>query len=184
MKLPIVKRSVFFGLVLSMVTVVATAWGLEPGKDGYYNTGSGVRTKSVAFLNVKVYSISHAIKQLPTEKSKRAMIDMDADKKFTWRMMRDVDAGKIQDALREAYKMNGYNDSAKIATLMSAFNKELTEGSFVTIAYNATTKSTWIGVSGGGSATVPGVDFMKATWSIWFGKIDQPSLGDAMISNM
>jgi len=35
-----------------------------------------------------------------------------------------------------------------------------------------------------GNASVGGADFMKAVWSIWFGKIDQPSLGDAMIANM
>jgi hypothetical protein len=184
MKLPMIKRSVFFGLILSLLTIVATAWGLEPGKDGYYNTGSGVRTKSVAFLSVKVYSIRHDIKQLPAEKSKRAMIDMDADKKFTWRMMRDVDADKIQDALKDAYKMNGYSDAAKIGTFLGALNKELKEGTFVTISYNAANKTTSLSVSGGGSATVAGADFMKATWSIWFGKIDQPSLGDAMIANM
>jgi len=39
-------------------------------------------------------------------------------------------------------------------------------------------------VQGGGTATIPGVDFMKAVWSIWFGKIDQPALGDALIRNI
>jgi hypothetical protein len=33
-----------------------------------------------------------------------------------------------------------------------------------------------------GSATVPGEEFMKATWSIWFGKIDQPNLGDSLLN--
>jgi hypothetical protein len=37
-------------------------------------------------------------------------------------------------------------------------------------------------VKDGTSATVAGQDFMKAVWSIWFGKIDQPSMGDQLIS--
>jgi hypothetical protein len=32
--------------------------------------------------------------------------------------------------------------------------------------------------------TVDGVDFMKAVWSIWLGKIDQPKLGDQLISQL
>ena len=177
------KRSLFLGLVVTMLTIVATAWGLEP-KDGWYNTGSGIRTKSIAFVSVKVYAIRHDAKQLPAKKSKRAMIDLDADKKFTWRMLRDVDAEKIQNALKEAFQMNGYGDSAKVGQFLGALNKELKEGTYVTISYNAANKTTSISVSGGGSATIGGADFMKATWSIWFGKIDQPALGDAMISNM
>jgi hypothetical protein len=39
-------------------------------------------------------------------------------------------------------------------------------------------------VQGQGAASVDGVDFMKAVWSIWFGKIDQPSLGDQLISRI
>ena len=29
--------------------------------------------------------------------------------------------------------------------------------------------------------TITGIDFMKATWSIWFGKIDQKELGDQLL---
>src|SRR5690349_9178978 len=82
------------------------------------------------------------------------------------------------DAVREAYEMNGYGDAAKIAAFTNALSaKELKEGDAVTIRYDAARKTTTI--SGpGGSATVAGEDFMRATWSIWFGKIDQPELGD------
>ena len=47
-------------------------------------------------------------------------------------------------------------------------------------ALNAANKATTI-VSPAGTATVRGEEFMKATWSIWFGKIDQPALGDSLI---
>jgi hypothetical protein len=178
------KRSLVLSLLLLIVSFASISFGLEPDKSGWYNTGNGVRTKSVAFLSVKVYAIRHDMKQLPPQKSKRAVIDADVDKRFTWRMLRDVDAEKIQNALKEAYAMNGYGDAGKIAQFLGALNRELKEGTYVTIAYNAASKTTSLTVSGGGSASVVGVDFMRATWSIWFGKIDQPSLGDQMIANL
>ena len=182
------KRSILAIVALLLVTLVASfatrASALEPDKNGWYFTGSGVRTKSVAFITVKVYAIRHDMKALPPTKSKQAVIDADVDKKITWRMLRDVDAEKIQNALKEAYQMNGYSDAGKIGAFLAAMNKELKEGTYVTISYNSGSKQTSISVSNGGNASIAGVDFMKATWSIWFGKIDQPSLGDAMIANL
>ncbi len=178
------KRSILAALVLVLVTLSASAWALEPDKAGWYFTGSGVRTKSVAFVSVKVYAIRHDMKALPASKSKQAVIDADVDKKITFRMLRDVDAEKIVNALKEAYQMNGYGDSGKIGPFLAAMNKEMKEGTYVTISYNSAAKTTSISVSNGGSASAAGADFMKATWSIWFGKIDQASLGDAMIANL
>ncbi len=178
------KRSIFAVVTLLLVTLCATAWGLDPDKNGWYFTGSGVRTKSVAFVSVKVYAIRHDMKALPASKSKQAVVDADVDKKITFRMLRDVDQEKIQNALKEAYQMNGYSDGSKTGPFLAAMNKELKEGTYVTISYNSAAKTTSISVSNGGSASAAGLDFMKATWSIWFGKIDQPSLGDAMIGNL
>jgi hypothetical protein len=170
--------------MLATVSTVSFASALDAGKDGWYATGDGIRYKKIAFVSVKVYAISHAAKQLPPAKSKQAMIDLDADKRFVWRMLRDVDVEKIQNAMREAYGLNGYGDGGKIGQMVGTFTHDLKEGTQVTISYDSTAKSTTIRVGGDGSATVPGVDFMKATWSIWFGKIDQPDLGDALISRM
>ena len=177
------KRPAIALVCLLLVAFAASAWALEPDKNGWYFTGSGVRTKSVAFVSVKVYAIRHDMKALPASKSKQAVLEADVDKKITWRMLRDVDAEKIQNALKEAYQMNGFNDG-RTGPFLAAMNKELKEGTYVTISYNAGSKTTSIGVSNGGNASVAGVDFMKATWSIWFGKIDQPSLGDAMMANL
>jgi len=123
------------------------------------------------------------MKQLPPSRSKKAVIEMDTGKKFTWTMLRDVDHEKIVGALKDAYAMNGYTDSAKIAKFIGAFKGELKEKSNVSIVYDADKKATTVSV-GGASATVEGVDFMKATWSIWFGKIDQPKLGDQLMSKL
>lgn len=174
------KHAVLLAAVAAILFAVTSLWA----EGDYILTGSGIRVKSVAFIDVNVYAISHSMKQLPPTKSKRAVIDMDTGKKFVWTMKRDVDHEKIVNALKEAYAMNGYSDSAKIGQFIGAFKSELKEKSSVSIVYDADKKATTVTVSGGGSATVPGVDFMKATWSIWLGKIDQPKLGDELIAKI
>jgi hypothetical protein len=169
---------------LATMLVVSLAFALTPDKDGWYHTGDGVRTKSVAFITVKVYAIGHDMKCIPPQKSKAAVIDADCDKRFVWRMQRDVDKEKIHNALREAYKMNGFTDEGRINQALGAFTTELKDGSYATITYDAAKKTTTFWQQHGGTTTVSGADFMKGTWSIWFGKIDQPSLGDALISRL
>lgn len=153
--------------------------------DGMINTGDAVRTKSVGPFTAKVYAIRHDMKDRPATKSKQAVIEMDTDKVFTWKMLRDVDTSKIKQALKDAFAMNGYGDQNNINTFVSAFSQEeIKENAGVVIAYSSANKTVTINVSGGKTATVSGVDFMKAVWSIWLGKIDQPSMGDQLISKL
>ena len=178
------KTALLLATLASLVLAVATAWALEPGPDGWYHTGTGTRVKTVAIVDVDVYRISHFMKKLPDAKNKRAVIDADVDKKLAWTMLRDVDAEKIQTALKEAFAMNGYGDAGRIGKFVGAFTSELKEKSSVTISYNAEKKTTSVTVQGGGNATVEGADFMKGVWSIWLGKIDQPRLGDSLINKL
>jgi hypothetical protein len=153
--------------------------------DAWIYTGDAVRTKSVGPFTAKVYGIRHDMKEKPATKSKAAVIEADVDKKFTWRMLRDVDSSKIKKALTEALQMNGFNDGGRIGQFVGAFNKEeVKENSAVVISYSAASKSVTIWVQGAGTATIAGPDFMKAVWSIWLGKIDQPSMGDQLISKL
>lgn len=177
-------KALCFAALAAVLMAVTSAWAIEPGPDGFYFTGSGTRVKTVAFVDIDVYKISHFMKALPAQKSKRAVIDTDADKRIVWKMLRDVDAERIQKTLREAFGANGYGDGGKIGKFVGAFSNELKEGQSVTISYSAEKKAVTVAVQGGGSATVEGVDFMKGVWSIWFGNIDQPKLGDAMISKL
>jgi hypothetical protein len=174
-------------LALSVVAMsaVASHATAAPQHDaaGWVQTGEGVRTKKVALMNFDVYAISHFVKGTPPPKSKAAVIATDIDKKFVWTMLRDVEHEKIVDALREAYGMNGYGNAGKIGAFLGAFKGELKKGSKVTIAYDSAAKKTTVTTSSG-SATVEGEDFMRGTWSIWFGKIDKPELGDALIKNL
>ncbi len=175
-------RSTLLGLVLAaVVTLAPTALALQADAGGWYHTGDAVRQKTV--FNVNVYSISHDMKCI-VPKSKQAVIDVDCDKRLIWKMMRDVDKGKIIEAMREAFKDNNYGDQAKINAALAAFSADFKENAYVKINYDSAAKTTTFWEQNGGSATVAGVDFMKATWSVWLGKIDPPSVGDRLIANL
>ena len=72
----------------------------------------------------------------------------------------------------------------QIDTALRAFTKELKEGTNVQLTYAAGPKTTTIKVEGDGTATIPGSDFMRGTWSIWLGNFDQPALSEALISRI
>jgi chalcone isomerase-like protein len=171
---------------MALATLAAStgAFALEPGKDGYYHTGSGVRVKKVVLVNVKVYEVNHYMKALPDKKSKQAVVDAACDKKFVLRMLRDVDAEKMRDALTESYGRTGA-DKAKLTQLLNTISTELKENSYLIFAYNAEQKVTMLKV-GDKTATVAGEDFMKSTWNIWFGPgiSDQSGLGDQLIGKL
>jgi len=172
------RLPLFLAAIVAAILTVTSAFA-----DDWVLTGTGIRVKTI-LVDIKVYEISHSMKQPPATKSKQAVIEADVSKKFVWKMLRDVDKEKIQNALKDAFAMNGYTDAAKIGAFMGAFSGDLKENANVTISYDADKKETTIKVGGGGSATVAGVDFMKGVWSIWLGKIDQPKLGDALISKL
>lgn len=151
---------------------------------GYTQTGTAVRLKTVALVDVDVYQIAHYMHQLPPLKSKAAVISMDTGKKFVLTLLRDVDQAQMKDDLKQALAMNGYSDAGKSGAFLGAFTGTLKKTSQVNIVYDADKKATTVTVSGGGKATVQGVDFMKAVWMIWFGIIDQPKLGDQLISKL
>ncbi len=157
--------------------------GFSAFADDWKLTGNGIRVKTVVFVDVNVYKISHFIKGDVADKSKAGIIKADIDKKFVWTMMRDVDKEKVQQTARDAFALNGYTNSGNIEKYVGAY-ADLKEGAKITISYDSTKKETTISVGGGGTATVGGVEFMNAVWSVWFGKIDQPKLGDALIKNL
>ncbi len=164
-------------------TLAPSALAIQPDSGGWYHTGDAVRQKTVVFVTANVYSISHDMKCV-VPRSKQAVIDADCDKRFIWKMMRDVDKGKIIDAMKEAFGKNGYNDSGKINQALAAFSADFKENAYVKINYDSTAKTTTFWEQNGGSATIAGVDFMKATWKIWLGNIDPPSIGDRLIANL
>lgn len=177
------RNTTFAVLFAAATTLAPSALAIQPDAGGWYHTGDAVRQKTVLFVTANVYSISHDMKCV-VPRSKQAVIDADCDKRFIWRMMRDVDKGKIVDAMKEAYGKNGYSDSGKINQALAAFSAEFKENAYVKINYDSTAKTTTFWEQNGGSTTVPGADFMKATWKIWLGNIDPPSIGDRLIANL
>lgn len=179
------NRRTTIAFLFSLVVALFVSVAPSASADGWIHTGDAVRTKSIGPFSAKVYAIRHDMKARPAAKSKQAVIDADVDKKFTWRMLRDVDSSKIQKALREAFQMNGFHDAGRINQFVGAFNKEeVKEDSAVVITYNSQAKNVTIWVQNAGTATIGGQDFMKAVWSIWFGRIDQPSMGDQLIAKL
>ena len=134
--------------VAALALFALPAAAADRGNDGMFKTGDGIRYKKIAFINIKVYAIDHEMKDLPTQKSKQAVIDANVDKKFHWKMLRTVEAEKIKNALREAYAKNGYSDAAKINPFVDSIAKELKEGDSVTIRYDAAAKATTISSPG------------------------------------
>lgn len=169
--------------LLAFLLVAPQLHAAEKTADGFYRTGEAIRVKKIAFLHIKVYQIDSYAKELPPVKSKEAMISLNADKKLEWKMLRSVGAKKIKDAMREAYTLNGYHDGAKIDAIIAPFVDEVPNGGTVTISWDATRKVTTLS-TGGRSASVAGEDFMRATWSIWFGRIDEPRLTDALLQQL
>lgn len=171
--------------LFTMVLALLLTLGSSAFAETWIHTGDAVRTKSIGPFSAKVYAIRHDMAARPATKSKQAVIDADVDKKFTWKMLRDVDSKKIKSALVEAFQMNGFNDQGRIGQFVSAFSQEeVKEDTIVVIKYAAAAKSVTIWVKGGRSVTVAGEDFMKGVWKIWFGKIDQPTMGDQLISKL
>jgi hypothetical protein len=191
------QRPVHMGLTrrkwLGLVAVVGTSLWLVPidasavvtrETNGYYLTGTGVRQKEVALFNVDVYVISHYMRDLPSTKTKGAVIAADVDKMFALRMLRELSAEQIRDALRKSFAENGYHDQTKINAFVAAVAKPMPKGATITIRYDAATKITTASAKGNPPISIPGVDFMRATWSIWLGRIDQDDLGDALIERI
>ena len=65
---------VLLAVVLSTFLGAPLARALDKGQDGWFHTGDGIRVKTVAFVNFKVYAIGHDMKELPGDKSKQAVM--------------------------------------------------------------------------------------------------------------
>ncbi len=175
------KLSRILGVAVAVLACATFARAVEYLPGGYIKTGDGTRVKKVAMMKVQVYDITHSMKQVPSPLTPEAVIDADVDKKFDWVMLRGVDAKKLEETMRDAYHKNGFNDDAKINQFLAPFRGGLSEGAQVQIYYDAPTKTTTM-VTPNGRATIPGTDFMKATWRIWFGNIDQPDLTRSLLN--
>jgi hypothetical protein len=176
-------------VVGSVTFATRPAYALDRGKDGFFQTGVGTRSK----MGGKIYDIFHSIKELPDTKSKQALIDAPTDKRFTMvfrevpLLLKPIVGGsawpkdKIIGSFREGFAANGFTNKEKIDKFVGTVTQDLAAKDTIFIQYNAASKTTTI-TAKGAKASIEGEDFMKAVWSLWFGKIDQKDLSDALIA--
>jgi hypothetical protein len=167
-----------------LVSLASDASAAQRSADGYYRTGSAIQTANHWPFTMDVLAIGHDVKQLPPAKTRQAMIELDADKRFAMKVLRDLDADKLRAGLRDGYHRNGYTDDSVIGRFLSALQGTLANNRAMWIVYDAGAKQTRLVVDGGATTSVDGVAFMKATWSIWFGKAKPSGIGDALIKDL
>lgn len=94
---------------------------------------------------------------------------------------KEVEASKWVEGWQEGFAKNTPNaDSAlkaKMNQFIGYFQEPVKKGETVQISYVPGT-GTEVVIKGKAQGTIPGDDFMKALWSIWFGK--QPASEDLM----
>jgi hypothetical protein len=179
----IAKLGTVLALVLAALSISGDGSALERQSNGYYRTGEAIVRHKVLVVTVTVLAIAHEMKALPPVRSKQAVIDLDVGKRFALQMRRDIPSDKMREGLAEGYAKHGYRDQAKVAKLLSVLKGELKDNSWLLITYDADKKTTTMSIPGGPSSTVPGVDFMRATWQLWLAG-DDASLGDALIKHL
>jgi hypothetical protein len=123
------------------------------------------------------------MKQVPSPATQQAIVDANVDEKFDWRMLREVDGPRLAGAMRDAYRMNGQPPDQRVESFLAPLQQGLPEGAVVQIFYDASSRTTTL-VTPKGRASVPGEGFMKATWRIWFGNIDQPGLTSEQLEDV
>jgi hypothetical protein len=171
-------------IVAALLTLSSAARAAQRASDGYYRTGSAVQTANHWPFTIDVFAIWHDTWQLPSMNTRQALINLDVDKRFTMQMMRDLDAGRLRDGLREGFHRNGYTDDAIIDRFLAPLTGTLAKGKTMWILYDATEKRTRLLLDANASSSIVGVEFMRATWSLWFGNSKPSDIGDALIKDL
>jgi hypothetical protein len=171
------------GCLLTLVIVMESAAAIPKSQDGYYRTGDGIRHKKVLLVDVRVYHATHEMKLIPNPPTRKNLILADVDKRTTITMLRGVDLKDILEGIHEGYAMNDYKDEAVLSEFLSPLTEDLEEGATFRISYDSATQTTSL-VTEKGRSSIPGKDFMLATWATWFQNHERPELTDALMKNL
>jgi hypothetical protein len=144
--------------------------------DGYYRTGEAEPHKGVL--------VEHDVKVLPADRSRSSLIELDVDKRLTIRALREINADEMREGLRDRYAKRGFVDDERVATFLAGLTGRIAPDQCVAISYDSGSKVTRLSVSGAAVSAAEGIDFMKATWSLWFGESVPSALGDSLMSNL
>ncbi len=166
-------------LAAGLVRPTLAAAGAAP--DGYHHTGDAVLKANHWPFTIELFAVAHDMKDLPAEKSRQAVIALDTDKRLTLRFLRDMDPDRITQWLENEYARGGFRDAERIRAVVGAFGAaRLAKDEQAVIQYDAATQVTTVTVGSGAAVPVKGVDFMRATWAVWFGR----SLGDSLVARL
>jgi hypothetical protein len=134
--------------------------------------GMGLRKK----LWFKVYLASLYL-ETPTEDPSQ-VISSDQIKRVQMNMLRDLDRGKIVEAVQEGFQRNSGPQMPALQERLDRFLRavpDLRGGQTIVITY-LPGRGTLIKAGSGEEVSLPGKDFADALFSVWLGK--QPVDGD------
>jgi hypothetical protein len=134
---------------------------LPPNTDGFHRTGEVEPHRGILRL-------AHDVRELPPARTPQAAIELDADKRMTLHALRDLPGERMRKTLAERYAKRGFADAARVARFLAPLQGTIDKGSTVVFAYEAATQTTRLTV-GATTTSEQGLEFMQATWALWFG---------------
>src|SRR5512142_1182267 len=162
-----------------LVSPALAAAGAAP--DGYHHTGDAVLKANHWPFTIELFAVGHDMRDLPAEKSRQAVIALDTDKRLTLRFLRDMDPDRITRWMENEYAHAGFRDAERVRAVVGAFGADrLAKDEQAVVQYDAATQITTVTVGRGAPIQVKGLDFMRATWAVWFGR----ALGDGLVAQL
>ncbi len=128
--------------------------------------GMGLRKK----LWFKVYIASFYLER-PTEDAAQA-VSSDQVKRVEMHMLRDLERGKITEAVQAGFEKNSAAELPKLQGRLDSFLKaipDLKAGQVILVTYFPG-RGTLIKAGGGEEIALPGKDFADALFSVWLGQ--------------
>lgn len=165
--------------------LILTAFALA-ADDKWKLTGSAVVGVQIPIGYLKIYDLTHEMREVPSAKWKKAIQTADVDKRLTWTLLREAPKNRVADGLRIRLKENGLVGDPRIDQMISAFPDPVPEGARVVINFNAKTDVTTVRVDGPvGPQEIAGADFMRAVWGMYFGQGEWAErCGDQLLKNL
>lgn len=168
------------GMLCSMLPHFEAGAEIPKTQDGYYQTGSGIRHKKILLVDVKVYEATHEMKVIPDPPTRQNLILAEVEKRTTITLLRNVKIDQILEGIREGYTMNGFTDEEVLNRFLAPLNEDLKEGATFRIKYDPKTQTTWL-LTHNGRSSIPGREFMIATWATWFQNHERPELTEDLM---
>ena len=132
--------------------------------------GTGLRKKAI----FKVYVASLYLEKAP-DRDPRSIVDSDQIKRVDMGMLRDLDRGKIVEAVREGFEKNSRAQMPQLQQRLDRFVEQvpdLKEGQRLTITYLPGQGTTVVVGDGEAKTRIEGKDFADALFRVWLG--DEP----------